>query len=72
MSVRIALVVGSQGDIFDENSLQVVDIRGIQPVGDNIFVIKTDSFDQHTISAGAGENLTQDEKSMIIDAFIQH
>ena len=66
-SVRLALVVDPQ-DKYDESAVQVIDLVGINPIGDNIFIIQTVPFDHHSIANGAGHLLTSDQKNLIISS----
>lgn len=67
-NVRLALIV--DGGRYDEDDwgLQSVDILSFEPVdcGINLFIIKTDDFDQRTLKNGAGRKLTYYEAQDII------
>lgn len=72
--IKLALVVDTNAIAYDEasNNVQVVDIKGIQPVGLNLFIIQTKPFDDAMLIRGAGETLSRDQIDHIIQILQPH
>ena len=66
MSVHVALVLDTNATSYSDVDLQVIDLNKIQPVGTNLYLIQTSSFDNTVLKNGAGAPFTHDEIDTVI------
>lgn len=71
-TVHISLVVeasngGLLSDYDDDWAFQTVDVTTLQPVGHNLYVVKTQPFDDDKVKNGAGRVLTIEEIKQIVE-----
>lgn len=66
MSVHAVLVLDTNATSYSDVDLQVIDLNKIQPVGTNLYLIQTSSFDNTIIKNGAGTPFTHDEISTVM------
>ena len=69
---RKSLRVGLVFDVRDYNPRLppesiLIDLKSLQPVGHNLYIIETKPFDDSFLSTGAGPLLTQEQKQKIIE-----
>lgn len=69
--LEIALVINNKSQYCCDNStFDVIDIKGITPVGDNLYIIHTYPFEHSDLlSKGAGTILTPSQIESIISSF---
>ena len=65
--IKIAMVV-DPGDGYDESSIQVVDIKAMQRVAPNLYILQTKPFNEAPLLNGAGNPLTKDQIDLIISS----
>lgn len=67
-TVRAALVLDTNSMSYDDVSLNVIDLQSIMPVGTNLYLIRTNTFDNTALKNGAGTPFTQSEIQAIISS----
>ena len=67
-TIRIGLVFDLRSYKEDLSAqATLIDIKSLQPVGKNLYIIETKPFDDEFLSTGAGPLLTQEQIQKIIE-----
>lgn len=71
-TLRIAFVIDTS-DSYDESGVQIVDVISIFPLGEHLYAIQTEPFNDHSITtAGAGRAFRTDQIISMINHLQQY